>query len=137
MTPRERLRRPGGTSGGLGMFLLGFVMAVGGGYLFFDRVTVTSTYWRVWGVNGFGLSLIPLLFGVFFLFIDGRSIIGWLLVIAGAVIIFAGVLTHLDIFFQPTSLFQTLLMLVPLVGGLGLIVRSLRGSGETAVERYE
>src|SRR5262245_61973933 len=100
------------------MFLLGFVMAVGGGYLFFDRVTVTGTSWQLWGASGFGLSLIPLLFGVFLLFVNGRSILGWLLTIAGIVIIFAGVLSHLDIFFRPTSLFQTILMLVLLVGGL-------------------
>ena len=123
---RERLTRPGGTSGGLGTFLFGLVMAVAGGYLFLDRVTIVGTSWRLWGTSGFGLSLIPLLFGVFLLFLDGRSIVGWLLTIAGAVIIFAGVLTHLDIFFRPTSLFQTLLMLVLLVGGLALIVRSLR-----------
>jgi hypothetical protein len=139
MTPRDRLRRPGGTSGGLGMFLLGFVMAVAGGYLFLDRVTVISTSWRLWNANGFGLSLVPLLFGVFFLFLNGRSIVGWLLTIAGTVIIFAGVITHLDIFFERTSLFQTLMMLVLLVGGLGLVVRSLRGvmSSGDAVERYE
>jgi hypothetical protein len=125
---RERLRQPGGTSGGLGMFLLGFVMAIGGGYLFFDCVTVTGTSWRLWGASGFGLSLIPLLFGVFLLFLNGRSILGWLLTVAGIVIIFAGVLTHLDIFFRPTSLFQTILMLVLPVGGLALIVRSLRAA---------
>ena len=126
MIDRERLTRPGGTSGGLGTFLLGLVMAVAGGYLFFDRVTVVGTSWRLWGTSGFGLSLIPLLFGIFFLFLDGRSVIGWLLTVAGLVIIFAGVLTHLDIFFRPTSLFQTVIMLVLLVGGLALIVRSLR-----------
>jgi hypothetical protein len=125
---RERLRRPGGTSGGLGMFLLGLVMAVAGGYLFLDRVTIVGTSWRLWGTSGFGLSLIPLLAGVFFLFLDGRSIIGWLLTVAGVVIIFVGVISHLDIFFRPTSLFQTLMMLVLLVGGLALIVRSLRES---------
>jgi hypothetical protein len=103
-------------------------MAVGGGYLFFDRVTVTGTSWRLWGASGFGLSLIPLLFGVFLLFLNGRSILGWLLTVAGIVIIFAGVLTHLDIFFRPTSLFQTILMLVLPVGGLALIVRSLRAA---------
>ena len=43
-------------------------------------------------------------------------------------IIFAGVLTHLDFFFRPTSLFATLLMLGLLVGGLALIVRSLRSA---------
>lgn len=126
MIDRDRLRQPGGTSGGLGMFLLGFVMAAAGAYLFLDRVIVTGWSWRLWGTSGFGLSLVPLLFGVFFLFLNGRSILGWLLTIAGVVIIFAGVLTHIDIFFRPTSLFQTLLMLVLLVGGLALIVRSLR-----------
>src|SRR3712207_5438151 len=123
---RERLRRPGGTSGGLGVFLLGLVLAVGGGHLFLDRVTIVGTSWRLWGTSGFGLSLIPLLLGVFLLFLDGRSIIGWLLTVAGVVIIFVGVISHLDIFFRPTSLFQTLLMLIMLVGGLALVVRSLR-----------
>jgi hypothetical protein len=125
---RERLTRPGGTSGGLGMFLLGLVMAVAGGYLFLDRVTIVGTSWRLWGTSGFGLSLIPLLFGVFLLFLDGRSIVGWLLTVAGVVIIFVGVISHLDIFFRPTSLFQTVMMLVLLVGGLAMIVRSLRES---------
>src|SRR5829696_3812049 len=115
MIERERLSRPGGTSGGLGQFLLGLVMAVGGGYLFLDRVTVVSAPWRLWGMNGFGISLIPFLFGVFFLFLNGRSIVGWLLTIAGLVIIAFGVLSNMDIFFRPTSLFQTLLMLVLLV----------------------
>jgi hypothetical protein len=125
---RERLRQPGGTSGGLGSFLAGLVMAVAGGYLFLDRVTVSSGYWRIWGMSGFGLSLVPLLIGVFLLFINGRSIPGWLLTLAGVVIIFVGVLSNMEIFFRPTSLYVTLLMLVLLVGGLGLIVRSLRGA---------
>ena len=128
MIDGERLRSPGGTSGGLGSFLLGLAMAVAGGYLFLDRVTVVGTSWRLFGTSGFGLSLIPLLFGIFFLFLDGRSIVGWLLTLAGTVIIVAGVLSHLDIFFRPTSLFQTLLMLILLVGGLALIVRSLRST---------
>jgi hypothetical protein len=127
---RERLRQPGGTSGGLGTFLAGLVMAVAGGYLFLDRVTVSSGYWRVWGMSGFGLSLVPLLIGVFLLFISGRSIIGWLLTLAGVVNIFVGVLSNMEIFFRPTSLYVTLLMLVLLVGGLGLVVRSLRGVGD-------
>jgi hypothetical protein len=42
------------------------------------------------------------------------------------VIIFVGILTNLDIYFQPTSLFNTLLMLVLLLGGVGLVARSLR-----------
>lgn len=121
-----RFRGAGGTPGGLGEFLVGFAMAVAGGYLLTQQVTVTSGYWHLWGYNAFGLSLIPLLFGVALLFFNGRSVIGWLLLIAGAVIVLAGILMNLEIYFRSTSLFNTLLMLVLLFGGLGLIARSLR-----------
>jgi hypothetical protein len=121
-----RFRGAGGTPGGLGEFLVGFAMAVAGGYLLTQQVTVTSGYWHLWGYNAFGLSLIPLLFGVALLFFNGRSVIGWLLLIGGAVIVLAGILLNLEIYFRSTSLFNTLLMLVLLFGGLGLVARSLR-----------
>ena len=119
-------RGAGGTSGGIGTFLLGLGMAIAGGWLLTNQVTVTSGYWHLWGYNGFGLSLIPLILGIGFLFFDGRSIVGWLLTFAGAIIIFVGILTNLDIYFRPTSLFNTVLMLVLFAGGIGLVARSLR-----------
>jgi hypothetical protein len=122
------MRGAGGTEGGIGTFLVGFVMAIAGGWLLTNQVMVTTSGWMMWGHNAFGLSLIPLLIGIAWLFFDGRSIIAWLLTIAGAVIIFVGILTNLDIYFRPTSLFNTLLMLVLLVGGIGLIARSLRSA---------
>jgi O-antigen ligase len=125
-----RFRGAGGTPGGLGEFLVGFAMAVAGGYLLTQQVTVTSGYWHLWGYNAFGLSLVPLLFGVALLFFNGRSVIGWLLLIGGAVIVLAGILMNLEIYFRGTSLFNTLLMLVLLFGGLGLVARSLRSRPE-------
>jgi hypothetical protein len=122
----SHFRGAGGTEGGLGTFFIGFLMAVGGGYLLTNQVTVTSGYWRLWGFNAFGLSLLPFVIGIAFLFFDGKSIAGWVLTIAGAVIIFFGILANLDIYFRPTSLFNTLLMLVLLLGGIGLVARSLR-----------
>lgn len=77
-------------------------------------------------MNEFGLSLIPFLFGIGFLFFNGKSVAGWLLTIAGLVIILAGILMSLNIYFRPTTLFNTLMMLVLLFGGLGLILRSLK-----------
>ena len=127
-TNRRRLQGAGGTPGGLGTFFLGFIMIVAGGYLLTDQVMVTSGAWRWGGYNVFGLSLVPLLFGIGLLFVNGRSIAGWLLTCAGAVIIFVGILAHLEIYFRLTSLFNTLLMLILLVGGLGLVARSLRAS---------
>lgn len=119
-------RGAGGTAGGLGTFVIGFAMAVAGGWLLTNQVTVTSGYWQMWGRSVFGLSLLPLVIGIAFLFFDGRSILGWLLTLAGAVIIFVGILTNLEIYFRPTSLFNTLAMLVLLLGGIGLVARSLR-----------
>src|SRR5437764_1981866 len=116
----------GGTPGWMGEFLVGLVMAVAGGYLLTNQVTVSGGFGSLWGYNSFGLSLVPLLFGIGLLFFNGRSIVGWLLLIAGLVIIFAGILMNLHIYFQPTSLFNTLMMLVLLVGGIGLFARSLR-----------
>lgn len=122
----DELRGAGGTQGGIGTFVIGALMAVAGAYLLTNQVTVTSGYWYLWGRSMFGLSLLPFIIGIAFLFFDGRSIAGWVLTVAGAVIIFLGILTNLDIYFRPTSLFNTILMLVLLFGGIGLVARSLR-----------
>jgi hypothetical protein len=120
------VRGAGGTRGGIGQFLFGLGMAIAGAYLLTTQVQVTSNYWRFGGYNAFGLSLIPLILGIGLLFFNGRSIAGWLLTFAGAIIIFVGIITNLDIYFRPTSLFNTILMLVLLAGGIGLVARSLR-----------
>ena len=91
-----------------------------------NQVTVTTGFWFLWGYNTFGLTLVPLLAGIGWLFFNGHSTMGWLLVTLGAAIIFAGIIANLHIYFLPTSLFNTLIMLGLLVGGLGLIARSLR-----------
>jgi hypothetical protein len=122
----EQVRGAGGTSGGIGIFFIGLAMAVAGGWLLTNQVTVTSGYWQWGGYNSFGLTLIPLIAGIAFLFFNGRSIIGWLLTFTGAVIILAGIITNLEIFFRPTSLFNTLMMLALLAGGIGLVARSLK-----------
>jgi len=38
----------------------------------------------------------------------------------------AGIIANLEIYFRPTTLFNTLIILTLLIGGLGLIARSLR-----------
>jgi hypothetical protein len=108
------------------MFFAGGAMVLAGGYLLLTRVSVVSGVWQIYGYNAFGLSLVPLLVGIGVLFYDGRSILGWLLAAGGAVIILAAILSNLHLYFQPTSLFDTLMMLGLLAGGLGLVVRSLQ-----------
>lgn len=122
----HRFSDVGGTPGGLGHFLIGFAMSCVGGYLLSNQVTVVGSYWNFYGTNTFGITLIPMLIGVGILFWNGRNLVGWLLTVAGALFILAGVFANLHIYFQPTSLFNTIVMLVLLVGGLGLIARALR-----------
>jgi hypothetical protein len=116
----------GGTPGGLGHFLIGFLMACLGGYFLANQVSVVGSYWSFYGANTFGMTLVPMLIGVGILFWNGRNLIGWLLTVAGALFILAGVIANMHIYFRPTSLFNTLVMLILFVGGLGLIARALR-----------
>jgi predicted membrane channel-forming protein YqfA (hemolysin III family) len=125
----EAKRGAGGTPGGIGEFVAGIVMAAVGAYLLSNQVQVTTSYWHFWGANAFGLTLLPLLIGIGFLFFNGRSILGWLLAIVGVAIILAGILMNMDIYFRQTSLFNTLVMLGLLAGGIGLVARSLRAHG--------
>ena len=119
-------RGAGGTPGGVGEFVVGAVLAVAGAYLLMNQVTVTSGYWQLGGHSAFGLSLVPLFAGIALLFFSGRSALGWCLTIGGAVIILAGILVNLQLYFRPTSLFNTLVMLALLAAGIGLVARSLR-----------
>jgi len=130
----QKLSGAGGTPGGVGLFFVGFALAVAGGWLLTNQVVVSGDYLAssfmipvlAYRMNSFGLSLLPFIVGIAFLFFDGKSITGWLLTTAGLVIILAGILMSLHIYFRPTSLFNTLLMLVLLFGGLGLLARSLK-----------
>jgi len=126
----------GGTPGGIPQFFIGLICAVAGGWLLLNQVTVTGGFGSLWGYNSFGLSLLPFLLGTGLLFFNGRSVLGWLLLIAGTTIIVAGVLMNLNIYFRPTSLFNTLVMLGLLAGGIGLLARSLRDA-DKALQRLD
>ena len=122
------MKGAGGTPGGIKPFILGTIMAVIGGYLLMHQVQVHSGFWRFYGYGNFGIALLPFLFGIGLLFFNGKSIPGWILTVGGLIIIFAGIIANLEIYFVPTSLFNTLIMLVLLVGGIALIFRSLQSA---------
>src|SRR6266568_2160469 len=106
----------GGTPGGLGHFLIGIIMSCLGGYFLANQVSVVGSFWSFFGANTFGITLVPMLLGVGFLFWNGRSLAGWIVTAAGALFILAGVIANMHIYFRATSLFNTLVMLILLVG---------------------
>ncbi len=125
------LRDVGGTPGGMGWFVAGLAMLAAGVYLLLDQVTVHGGYWSLWGGRGasFGLTLVPLLVGVGMLFYDGGSKLGWLVAGLGLVIILAGIIASLQIHFRAATLWDTLMILGLIAGGLGTIARSVRAFG--------
>jgi hypothetical protein len=124
----------GGTPGGVGLFFLGLAMAAAGAWALTNQVTVSDGFFAAglvvpvigYQVHSFGLSLIPFIVGIAFLFFDAKSLVGWILSVSGFAIIIAGILMTLHIQFRPTTLFNTLVMLVLLFGGVGLILRSFK-----------
>jgi hypothetical protein len=129
------MKGAGGTSGGLGVFFLGLIMSISGGFMLTNSIQVSSNFmgqrmniYGNYGVSTFSVTLIPLLIGIFWLFFDGSSKIGWLFTILSSLAIFIGFIMNLEIYFHGTNLFALLTMLLLLIGGLGLIARSLRSS---------
>lgn len=126
-------RGAGGTPGGLGSFFIGLIMALAGLYLLTNQIQVTTTYWgyryplfgRV-SVSAFGVTLFPFLLGIGLIFFNARSKVGWALAGLSLLAIFVGIIANLHVYFAPTTLYVTLMILILLIGGLGLIVRSLR-----------
>jgi multisubunit Na+/H+ antiporter MnhF subunit len=60
------------------------------------------------------------------LFFDGRSVFGWILTFGGVIVILVGIIANLQVYFSPTSLTNTMIMLGLLAAGVGLVARSLR-----------
>jgi hypothetical protein len=130
-----RLRGAGGTPGGIGEFLIGTGMVIVGGYLFTDRIIVRTGYWNFGGYNTFGLTLIPMLIGIGILFFNGRSIPGWFLAVGSFLLILVGIIANLRLYFSPTSLTGTIIILGLFAGGIGLVARSL--SDKSGVKKDE
>lgn len=124
---RKKFEGPGGSPGGMGEFLVGLCLTAVGIYLLFQRVTVHTSFWRLGGLtNSFGISLIPLVLGIAVLFFNGKSILGWLLTVGSLLFIVVGVIANMDIYFERTSLWNTLIMLGLMGAGMGLVAKGLR-----------
>jgi len=126
-------RGAGGTDGGIGSFLIGLIMMIGGAYLLMKGIIVRPVFGLgtvAFAFGGFGVTtgmiLVPFLFGVGFIFYNARSWLGWLLAVGALVALVFGVLSNLNIQMVRMSLFDLLTILVLLVGGIGLFLRSLR-----------
>lgn len=126
-------RGAGGTAGGEGSFIIGFVMIVAGGYLLLSGITVRPSFglrsvaFRLGAFNvTSGMVLVPFIFGVGMIFYNARNYIGWLLAAGSLIGLIFGVIANLNIQLRTMTAFDLIVILVLLVGGIGLFLRSLR-----------
>lgn len=129
----------GGTPGGLGRFFLGLGMMVAGGYLFLSSIRVYHFFNMGYPLYAFGpvrlttgMTLLPLGFGIVMIFYNARNILGWLLFLGSLLAVGVGVIASLRFSLAGMSLFDLLVILTLLLGGLGLFLSSLRSQGALA-----
>ena len=126
-------RGAGGSDGGTGSFLIGLIMMVGGGYLLLNGIVVRPNFGfgsRVFGIGGVpitsGMILIPFMFGVGMIFYNSKNWFGWGIAGASLVALIFGVIATMTLQLAQMSAFDLIVILVLLVGGIGLFLRSLR-----------
>jgi len=137
-------RGAGGTGGGVGQFLLGFVMMSGGFYMLLNAIRVTSSYgmghslYRMNAMGGFnitgGMVMIPFIFGVGILFYNGKNMIGWLLTLGSLTAMIFGVISSINFSMRSMSAFDLIVIFILAFGGLGLFLRSMHDYDRDAID---
>ena len=113
-------------------FLGGLAMLVVGLYLFTNKATVHTSFFsgslRLFGQNlNSGIVIIPLIIGIVWLFVKPSSIGAKIVTGLGALIIIVSVIASTTIMLSRISLFEWILYLVLIFGGVGLLIRALFG----------
>jgi len=129
------MKGSGGTAGGVPLFFVGLILAILGGYLFFDSVRVVSgagVFGRMFGGRGgggwrettsMGIIFVPLLISVIALFYNAKWRWAWYLLYVGIAVIAVEVLSRIR-FLLETKLTHLIGMLVLFAAGIGLMLRS-------------
>ncbi|WP_413702420.1 hypothetical protein ACLKMH_20290 [Psychromonas sp. KJ10-10] len=134
------MKGAGGTSGGIGTFFIGLVMMIGGFYLLLNAISVTSNFgfsrqlYRLSSMGGYsitsGMVMIPFIFGIGLVFYNSRSIIGWILTLGAITALVFGVISSIHFSFRSMTAFDLIVILVLAVGGIGLVLKSLKAVGD-------
>ena len=128
-------RGAGGTDGGIGSFLIGFIMICVGGYMLLNGIILRPQFGfrtAIFTLGGWpitsGMIFVPFIFGIGMIFYNGRNLIGWGLTIGSVAAMIFGVIASTQLQLRPMTAFELIVILVLLVGGIGLFLRSLRAS---------
>jgi len=113
----------------LTMFVVGLVMLAAGLYWFTSMVQVTVGWGAGLRIGGAtvpsGITLVPLIAGILWVFFNPRSMGAKILLLIGVVILIASVLMTIRFQMPRTSLFEFIMVFIGIAGGAGLVSRVL------------
>lgn len=113
------------------IFFVGLIVLFGGIFLVFKNTMTYSGfgYGNIFGgwQPPAGLIIIPLLIGVIVLIATDKTVLGWLLIAIGILIILLGVLMSLKFSWRGVSLFDTIMMFGLVAVGAGLMLKGVYG----------
>lgn len=114
----------------LGLFLGGLAMLVAGLFFFSQKVLVYSSFFSAgFAIRGFhmrsGMVIVPLIIGIVWLFAAPKNFAAKLFTGAAVLIIIAAVIMSTDFHLLAMTLFDWILLLVLIFGGLGMVLRVL------------
>jgi hypothetical protein len=116
----------GGTTGGLGEFLIGVLLIIVGFYMIFTNTMVFTSFWYFHGYNLLGPLIIAFMLGLVCLSMHSGSMFGWLLCGGAILAITVGILMNLRFHFRGITLLSALIMFGFPAVGFGFVLRSLR-----------
>ena len=131
------MKGAGGKSGGIGQFFIGLVMMCGGFYMLLNAINVTSNFAlssRLYGFSAMGsqfgitggIIMIPFILGIGIVFFNSKNIIGWILSLGSMTALVFGVISSVRFSMKTMTAFELIVILVLAIGGLGLLLRSLK-----------
>lgn len=130
-----KIQDAGGTKGGAGSFFGGIGLMALGLYLLLRNIFVTSGFHLGMGLFPAyaggpaipaGIFLVVALVGFVILFVNGRSIWGWVLLGGSVGAIVFGIIASLHFVLRSMTLLEMLFILMVLGAGIGMFLRSLR-----------
>lgn len=126
----KNISSPKKSSNDLLTFLISIILLAVGIMLVFKQTSVStiSYAWHIgsWGVPT-GITAIPIFVGILLLFYNSKSIVSWLVFVAGLVFLILTIILSVQIRFRTTDLFTYFLMFGSIFAGAGLFIRSVFG----------
>ena len=108
-------------------FYVGIVLIFSGIFFLLSKAVVRSSWvtFTVGGINvSTGLIVIPLMFGVAWLFYNPKSFIAKLITVFGSIAIIGAIILSLRITFTTTSMIDYLIMILLIASGAGSLLKA-------------